>query len=315
MIRERGWAVRVEELVKSYGAVRALAGVSLEVPRGVVQAVLGPNGAGKTTLFAILSTLLVPDRGSAEVLGLDPVRQAAAVRRRIAVTFQETVLDPELTGRETLVDHGRLYGLRGRELARRVDEAVEAVQLQDALNRRTGTYSGGMKRRLELARGLLTQPELLILDEPTQGLDPQNRTYFWEQVRALPGQGTTVLLSTHAMEEAEALAHQVAIIDQGRVLTQGTPGELITNLGSEQVIVAGSGEPASLEARLRVLPFVRGTHPNGRGLRVEVDSGARRLAQLAQLAADAGFAVEEMAVRRPTLEEVFLKLTGRSLRD
>ncbi|BDG59659.1 ATP-binding cassette domain-containing protein [Caldinitratiruptor microaerophilus] len=309
-------AVVARGLTKRYGDVEALRGVDLEVPRGRIFALLGPNGAGKTTFLSILTTLLRPTSGTARVLGIDVATRPDEVRRRIGVTFQEIVLDPELTGREVLYYHGRLYGLRGAELRRRIDELVQLVALQEAAGRPTRTYSGGMKRRLELARGLLTHPEVLILDEPTQGLDPQNRAYLWDHLRELPRRfGTTVLLSTHYMEEAERLADRVAIIDHGRVVAEGTPAGLVEGLGADLVTATGRGDLHQLAERLRAEDFVQDVQVTDGQVQIGVDHGGRRLPRIAALAAEAGCSLEELAVHRPSLGDVFLRVTGRRLRD
>lgn len=309
-------AVVARGLTKRYGNVEALRGVDLEVPRGQIFALLGPNGAGKTTFLSILTTLLRPTAGTALVLGADVAAQPDAVRRRIGVTFQEIVLDPELTGREVLYYHGRLYGLSGAELRRRIDELVEMVALQEAIGRRTRTYSGGMKRRLELARGLLTRPEVLILDEPTQGLDPQNRAYLWDYLQELPRRlGTTVVLSTHYMEEAERLADRVAIIDHGRVVAEGTPAGLVEGLGADLVTATGRGDLRALAERLRSEDFVQQVQLADGQVLVGVDHGGRRLPRIAALAAETGCSLEELTVHRPSLGDVFLQVTGRRLRD
>ncbi len=218
-------------IVKRYGEVVALDGLNLAVRRGTIYALLGPNGAGKSTLIGILTTLIVPTAGEASVAGADIATQPDAVRRAIGVTFQDLVLDRDLTGRQVLDIHGRLYGQSAALRRRKIDELVALTQLADAIDRTTGTYSGGMRRRLELARGLMTEPQLLFLDEPTQGLDPQNRAAIWAYLRALNrDRGLTILLTTHAMEEAEALADTVGIIDGGRLVAEGTTAELTADI-------------------------------------------------------------------------------------
>ncbi len=318
-------------------AVDALRGIDLRVAPGSIYALLGPNGAGKTTLISILTTLLVPTSGTAQVAGFDVQTQAAEVRRRIGVTFQEVVLDQELTGRQVLDFHGRLYGLSRAETRSRIDEVAALVELTEVLDRRASRFSGGMKRRLELARGLMTAPTVLFLDEPTQGLDPQNRAGVWRYVRELrAARGMTILLTTHYMEEAEALADEVGILDHGRLVAEGTPAALVRALGSEMVRLQGSGAANGLVERLRLLPFVQkvavlagegaaeavltATPPTAEPLthfqlQVGVDNGDKRLAQIVTTAAAAGVQIHEVSVARPSLGDVFFARTGHDLRD
>jgi ABC-2 type transport system ATP-binding protein len=311
-------AIRARGLVKRYGEVTAVDGLDLGVARGVICALLGPNGAGKTTTINILTTLTRPDAGTASVAGFDVVKQANEVRQRIGVTFQDIVLDPDLTGRQVLDVHARLYRIGREERKRRMAELVALVQLEGALDRLVKTYSGGMKRRLELARGLMTSPEVLFLDEPTQGLDPQNRVGIWEYIRDLRArQGLSLLLTTHYMDEAEALADQVGIVDQGRLVAQGTPQSLVAELGADVIRIAGSGDSSHLVAQLGDLPFVdKVSHRPEAGLiQIGVDNGSRRLAEVVTLASGNGYLIEDIAVARPSLGDVFLKYTGRALRD
>ena len=303
-------------LIKRYGDVTALDGVDLGVAGGSIYALLGPNGAGKTTTINILTTLAQPSAGTASVAGYDVVRQADEVRRRIGVTFQDLVIDPDLTGRQVLDIHGRLYR-QPRDLRRqKIAELTELVQLGDAIDRLVKTYSGGMKRRLELARGLMTDPQVVFLDEPTQGLDPQNRATIWDYIRALRRErGLTLLLTTHYMEEAEALADTVGIIDHGRMVAEGAPAALVAELGADLIRITGQGDTAHLVAQLRQLPFVDRVTPGERMIEIGVDSGSRRIAEVVAQASGNGFAIEDVAVARPSLGDVFLKYTGRALRD
>jgi ABC-2 type transport system ATP-binding protein len=311
-------AIVTRGLVKRYGDVTAVAGLDLTVPAGAIYAMLGPNGAGKTTTMSILTTLTKPDAGSAQVAGFDVVRQANEVRRRIGVTFQDIVLDPDLTGRQVLDIHARLYGVGREERRRRIHELVALVQLEAAIDRLVKTYSGGMKRRLELARGLMTTPQVLFLDEPTQGLDPQNRVGVWEHIRTLRAQqGLSLLLTTHYMEEAEALADHVGIIDGGQLVAAGTPEALVAELGADVIRVTGHGDPRHFLDQLAALPFVdRVGHRAESGLiQIGVDNGSQRLAQVVGVASGNGFAINDVSVARPSLHDVFLKYTGRALRD
>jgi ABC-2 type transport system ATP-binding protein len=310
--------IKATGLAKRYGDVVALNGVDLAIEGGQIYALLGPNGAGKTTTVNILTTLIQPTAGAASVGGHDVVRSAAAVRALIGVTFQDIVLDQDLTGREVLDVHGRLYRMPKELRRRRIAELVELVQLGDSIDRMVKTYSGGMKRRLELARGLMTDPQILFLDEPTQGLDPQNRAALWDYIRMLNRQrGLTLLLTTHFMDEAEALADVVGIIDQGQKVAEGTPSDLVASLGADVIRVAGRGDDTHFLEKLRALPFVDQVHQSAgeRVIQVGVDNGSRRLADVVNQASGNGYAIEDISVARPSLADVFLKYTGRKLRD
>jgi ABC-2 type transport system ATP-binding protein len=309
--------------------VQALRGVDLAVRRGEIYALLGPNGAGKTTTLSILTTLLLPTRGRATVAGYDVVAQPAEVRRQIGVTFQEIVLDQDLTGRQVLDFHGQLYGQSRTVRHQRIAELAALVELADVLDRPAEGYSGGMKRRLELARGLMTHPAVLFLDEPTQGLDPHNRAAIWRYISRLRDeQGLTLLLTTHSMEEAEALADCVGIVDHGKLAVEGAPGALIRNLGADMVTITGTGDAAALRARLQAEPYVAQVgHHTADGvdsedaavrpihIQIGVDDGDTRLAPLIGLAAASGFHIHTVAVHRPSLGDVFLAHTGHALRD
>ncbi len=319
-------AIETRDLVKTYrngsSEVQAVRGVSLLVEQGEVYALLGPNGAGKTTTLAMLSTLLTPTGGWARVAGFDVVAQAAEVRRRIGVTFQEVVLDQELTGRQVLDFHAQLYGMKKAARTQAIEEVAALVELTDVLDRKAARYSGGMKRRLELARGLMTQPAVLFLDEPTQGLDPQNRAGVWAYCRRLRDEkGMTLLLTTHSMEEAELLADRVGIVDAGRLVVEGTPAALARDMGADVIAMAGVGVPDALLDDLRAKPFVQGvTHWPAHGsdphrIQVGVDQGDRRLAEVVAAAAAFHFHIHEVSVARPSLGDVFLAHTGHSLRD
>ena len=312
-----GPAIEVSGLAKRYGDdVLAVDGIDLSVPANTIYALLGPNGAGKTTTMSILTTLIAPTSGAATVAGQDVVRHADEVRRRIGVTFQEIVLDPDLTGRETLDYHGRLYGIDKPTRKRKIDELLTLVELEEAADRRTNTYSGGMKRRLELARGLLTDPEVLFLDEPTQGLDPQNRTTIWDYIRNLKNQtGMTLMLTTHYMEEAEALADRVAIIDHGRIVAEGSPRALVDEMGSDVIRIQGAGDREAFLQKVRSLPFVQNMDSGNGLIQIGVDTGNRRLAEIVITANDCNFLIEDVSVAKPSLGDVFLKYTGRQLRD
>ena len=329
-------AIETIELTKTYttggASVPAVRGVTLAVQPAEIYALLGPNGAGKTTTIAMLTTLLLPTSGTARLAGYDVVREPDEVRKRIGVTFQEVVLDQELSGREVLDFHGQLYGMKREHRREKIAELARLVELTDALDRKAARYSGGMKRRLELARGLMTEPQVLFLDEPTQGLDPQNRAGIWTYIRRLREEkGITLLLTTHYMDEAETLADRVGIIDGGKLVAEGRPADLVRAMGADVISVKGKGLPNHLMQRLHFMPFVQHVNhvaepPQSNGgqsrpaeeeftLQIGVDFGDRRLAEVVRAAVESNVHVHEIAVARPTLGDVFLSHTGRALRD
>ena len=290
--------------------------LNLAIPTNTIYALLGPNGAGKTTTLSMLTTLIQPSSGRAQIAGFDVVQQATQVRQRIGVTFQEIVLYPDLTGRETLEFHARLYGIQKIARRAKIAELLNLVELEDAADRRTHTYSGGMKRRLELARGLLTDPAVLFLDEPTQGLDPQNRANIWDYIRRLKTQSAmTILLTTHYMDEAEALADQVGIMDHGKIMAEGTPAELIAQMGADNVQIMGHGSQAMFSERIQARPYVESFNASDGILQIGVDAGNRRLVDIVEIANQCSFTIEDISVSKPSLGDVFLKFTGRQLRD
>ena len=291
-------------------------GVDLSIPANRIYGLLGPNGAGKTTMISILTTLLEPTAGEAQVLGLDVVKQASDVRQRIGVTFQEMVLDDELTGRQVMDYHGRLYRMGKAERKTKIEELLALVELEEAAERKAKTYSGGMKRRLELARALMTTPEVLFLDEPTLGLDPQTRARIWDYLRALKEEGgMTLLMTTHYMDEAEELADTVGIIDRGKLVAEGTPRELIEQMGADTIHVVGEGDRDGFVENVRALPFVQTVDVGRTVIQIGVDSGSKRLVEIISQATGSDFAVEDITVAKPSLGDVFLKYTGRRLRD
>lgn len=309
-------AIEARGLVKQYDEVTAVAGIDLQIPAHSIYALLGPNGAGKTTTINMLTTLTRPTAGSAKVAGYDVVDQADEVRKCIGVTFQEIILDPDLTGRQILDIHAQLYRLSKQERLRRIIELVELVQMGFWIDRPVRTYSGGIKRRLELARGLITEPQVLFLDEPTYGLDPQNRASIWDYLRELNQQrGLTLLLTTHYMEEAEAMANAVGIIDHGKLVAEGSPSDLIAAMGADVIRIKGQGDVRHFVMQIKQLPFVEQIQyieKNGL-ISVYVDNGNRRLVELVNVANGNGFNVEDIAVVRPSLGDVFLRHTGRLL--
>ena len=312
-----GSAIEARGLVKQYGEeVLALDGVDLSIPANRIYGLLGPNGAGKTTMISILTTLIEPTAGDAKVLGLDVVKQASDVRKRIGVTFQEMVLDDELTGRQVMDYHGRLYRMGKAERSKKIEELLALVELEEAAERKAKTYSGGMKRRLELARALMTTPEVLFLDEPTLGLDPQTRARIWDYLRALKEEGgMTLLMTTHYMDEAEVLADTVGIIDRGKLVAEGTPPELIQQMGADTIHVTGEGGRDAFVENVRALPFVQTVNVGRTVIQIGVDSGSKRLVEIISQATSSAFAVEDITVAKPSLGDVFLKYTGRRLRD
>jgi ABC-2 type transport system ATP-binding protein len=308
-------AIVAEGLSKRFGQVRALNGIDLQQQNGTVLGMLGPNGAGKTTTVRILTTLLVPDGGRARVAGLDVVAQAAAVRRLMGLSGQYAAVDPYLTGRENLAMIGRLYGLGRRAARRRAGELLERFDLVKAADRMARTYSGGMRRRLDVAASLVARPPVLFLDEPTTGLDPRGRIALWELLGELTDQGASLLLTTQYMEEAERLADTIVVIDHGRVIASGTPGELKTRIGGNRLELQTlpGGDPRPLAQALAGL----GTGPpviDARMARVilPVKDGPEVLAELARRLTASGLRVADLALRRPSLEDVFLTLTGQS---
>src|SRR5215213_10303338 len=304
-------AILVEGLAKRFGDVVALDGIDFTVPAGTVFGLLGPNGAGKTTAIRILTTILPPDRGRAEVLGLDVARQADEVRQRIGLAGQYAAVDPNLTGRENLRLTGRLAQLPTTDARVRADELLERFELTDAADRPARTYSGGMRRRLDVAAALVQRPPVVFLDEPTTGLDIHSRNALWEMIRELVADGTTVLLTTQYLEEADRLAHRIAVVDDGRVIANDTPAALKAQLGST-VIELGMDEAARalqagdlLAERLQARP-----ERDGATVRLTSDDGSRLLIDVLRQLDDHQLAPSTLAVREPSMDDVFLALTG-----
>ena len=306
-------AIEAEGLVKNYGTTKALAGFDLAVPAGTVYGLLGPHGAGKTTPVRVFATLLRPDGGRAQVLGPDVVTGAAQVRRQIGLTGQYAALDEYLTGRANLVMIGRLSRLTAGAARRRADEMLERFDLTGAAGRAVKTYSGGMRRRLDLAASLIGYPSVLFLDEPTTGLDPNARAMTWDIVRGLAADGTTLLLTTQYLEEADQLARRVAVMDGGKVIAEGTPDELKSSVGGahlEVVLAAGADVEAAITA---VKPHAAGTiqpDEDGRRLSVPVVAAEGLTTGVVRALDAAGVAVNDVTIRRASLDDVFLSLTG-----
>ncbi|MFI6804100.1 ATP-binding cassette domain-containing protein [Streptomyces luteogriseus] len=303
-------AIIVEGAEKTYGDKKALDGLDLTVARGTVHGVLGPNGAGKTTLVRVLSTLLRPDAGRIEVAGHDVVREAYAVRLRIGLLGQHAALDEELGGRQNLELFGRLHHLGARRARARAGELLERFDLTDTGRKAVRQYSGGMRRRLDLAASLITEPEVLFLDEPTTGLDPRGRAEVWASVRSLVGGGTTVLLTTQYLEEADQLADRISVVDAGRVIAEGTADELKAETGGDRidVILRNAGQ---LGAAVALLPLTGvSVDADRRLLSAPVTDRMEALSGVVRALQEAGIEAEDVALRRPTLDEVFLHLTG-----
>jgi ABC-2 type transport system ATP-binding protein len=310
--------IEAEGLVKRYGAVQALAGVDLSVVRGSILALLGPNGAGKTTAVRILTTRTVPDRGWARVAGFDVHKQPGQVRRRIGVTAQDVTVDGLLTGRQNLVMTGQLSGLSRSVAAQRATELLERFALGEAGGRVAKSYSGGMRRRLDLAASLMASPPVLFLDEPTTGLDPTSRADVWCTIRDLTDQGVTVLLTTQYLDEADQLAERVVVVDHGRAIAEGTPAELKRSIGGARLEVTLS-ERASFDVVASALaPFVEGAPraiDDGRRVFAPVASRTGLATTVVRALDAAGISVDDVEVRQPSLDDVFFALTGRPAED
>jgi ABC-2 type transport system ATP-binding protein len=308
-------AILVEGLKKRFGTNDALRGLDLVVEQGTVLGLLGPNGAGKTTAVRILATLLMPDAGRAEVAGFDVVTQAAALRSHIGLTGQYAAVDEYLTGRENLEMVGRLYHLPKRQARQRAEELLARFDLADAAHRIAKTYSGGMRRRLDLAASLIMAPPVLFLDEPTTGLDPRSRMAMWEVIGELVAGGTTLLLTTQYMEEADQLAHRIAVIDHGRVIAEGTSDELKARIGGERLAVTVARGSNLDTARRALAPYGDGelyVDAERRTILVPVTNGARLLADVVRDLDAAAVHLEDFGLRRPTMDDVFLTLTGHA---
>ena len=316
-------AIETVDLVKVYGGdTRALDGVTFQVAPGELFGLLGPNGAGKTTAIKILSTLLAPTAGSANVLGFDVAAQPHEVRQRLGLALQTPTLDALSTGHETLELAGRLHRMSGADIRRRARDLMELVGLTSVGKKLTGTYSGGMKRRLDLASALMHQPELLILDEPTEGLDPQSRTALWEELERISRAGTTMLLTTHYMEEADRLCSRLAIIDNGQIVIEGAPSDLKRSIGADTVVLQLDGADGDLERqRSDVLQLLDGMidresvalHPTGVAL--AVPNAGSAIPDLLRRLDGNGVRIVGLQMSQPSLDDVFMKYTGRHIRE
>ncbi|MFE4304613.1 ATP-binding cassette domain-containing protein [Streptomyces sp. NPDC056891] len=313
-------AIYAEGLVKTFGDVRALDGVDLDVPEGTVLGLLGPNGAGKTTAVRVLTTLLQPDSGRAVVAGIDVLKDPDEVRRRIGLSGQFAAVDEYLTGRENLQMVGQLYQMRAKDAKVRADELLERFNLADAADRTAKTYSGGMRRRLDLAAALVVSPPVMFMDEPTTGLDPRNRQGLWEVIKELVAGGTTLLLTTQYLEEADHLAHDICVVDHGKVIARGTSDQLKAQTGGErvEVVVHESGmigDARDVLARYGIEGIGHGevsVEDHTRKLTVPVAGGAKLLAEVIRDLDAVGVEIDDIGLRRPTLDDVFISLTGHA---
>ncbi|MCX4747073.1 ATP-binding cassette domain-containing protein [Kitasatospora sp. NBC_01287] len=306
-------AIRAENLVKTFGDVRALDGVSLDVPEGTVLGLLGPNGAGKTTTVKVLTTLLRPDSGGAVVAGVDVLKHPNRVRSLIGLSGQYAAVDEYLTGRENLRMVGELYQMSARDAKARARELLAWFNLTEAADRTAKTYSGGMRRRLDLAAALVVRPPVMFLDEPTTGLDPRNRLALWGVIESLVEQGTTLLLTTQYLEEADRLAHDIAVVDHGRVIARGTADQLKAQIGGERVEVVVH-DPELIATAVEALKGYAVGEPslerNTRRITMPVTGGAKVLADVIRELDARGVEIDDIGLRRPTLDDVFLSLTG-----
>ncbi|CAG0996668.1 Linearmycin resistance ATP-binding protein LnrL [Flavobacteriales bacterium] len=314
------YAIETSGITKRFDEVNAVNKISISVKPGELFGLLGPNGAGKTTLISMLSTMIEPSGGSALVWGHNVMKDADAVRQNIGVVFQDTTLDDRLTGRENLDLHGRLYGLDGKTRKERIKEVLSLVELTERADAIVKTYSGGMMRRLEIARGLMHHPHVLFLDEPTLGLDPQTRMHIWDYIKKLnKEEGVTILLTTHYMEEADKLCDRIAIIDNGEIVALDTPQNLKNSLGGD-VITLGLGNPDDVDKLYNsyqkdgcanIITITQ----NQNEVFITVNNGERQIPHILLLASQAGISIISVSLRKPTLDDVFIHYTGRAIRD
>ncbi len=307
--------IEVVDLEHTFGEVEAVRGISFAVKKGEIFSFLGPNGAGKSTTINILITLLPLQKGRVRVAGHDVAREPRKVREVIGIVFQEEVLDRDLTVWETMEFHGRIYGIPRDERRRRIEDLLAVVELDARRNERTKNLSGGMKRRLQIARGLLTRPEVLFLDEPTLGLDPQTRMRIWDYIRQVNESGTTIFMTTHYMEEADMLSDRISIMDHGRIVISGTPDELKNTLG-EDVVYLETGDDSGAREFLLGMEEVRSITGSPRGLSVAISAdGSHALPRIIDRLREAGIEIVSVNLKKPTMDDVFVHYTGRELRD
>ncbi len=309
-------AVTTSGLGRRFGQVTAVESLDLTIDRGEIFGLLGPNGAGKTTTISMLATLLPPTSGSASIAGHNIYREKDAIRRSIGLVFQDPSTDEELSAVENMDFHGRLYGVSRSLRQERIPELLRMVDLSDRANDRVKTFSGGMKRRLEIARGFLHHPTVLFLDEPTTGLDPQTRRAIWDHIiRINMSEELTILLTTHSMEEADALCRRVAIMDHGRLMAIGLPSQLKDELGGDVISLEMERDPASLEALFRDQGWVRAVRSLDNRIDITVQGGEQRIPEILFMLEKAGFRASSVTLKKPTLEDVFIHHTGRGIRD
>jgi len=307
--------IEVVDLEHTFGEVEAVRGISFAVKKGEIFSFLGPNGAGKSTTINVLITLLPLQKGRVRVAGHDVAREPRKVREVIGIVFQEEVLDRDLTVWETMEFHGRIYGIPRDERRRRIEDLLAVVELDARRNERTKNLSGGMKRRLQIARGLLTRPEVLFLDEPTLGLDPQTRMRIWDYIRQVNEAGTTIFMTTHYMEEADMLSDRISIMDHGRIVISGTPDELKNTLG-EDVVYLETGDDSGAREFLLGMEEVRSITGSPRGLSVAISAdGSHALPRIIDRLREAGIEIVSVNLKKPTMDDVFVHYTGRELRD
>jgi ABC-2 type transport system ATP-binding protein len=308
--------IRVEQLTRKFDDFTAVDRISFAVPAGELFGLLGPNGAGKTTTINMLSTLLRPTSGLAEVAGFDVIRNRDQVRRNIGIVFQEPALDSQLTGRENLDFHAMMYGMGREERRRKIDEVLDLVELTEKARVQVRNYSGGMKRRLEIARGLIHHPRILFLDEPTLGLDTQTRRHIWDYIKKLNRErGVTIILTTHYMEEADFLCGRVAIMDHGTFAALDVPEKLKDGLGGDVISLELEGNGEALETEFLALDWIRKIKVHDNVFSLTMEKGERRIPELIGLAQKAGVAVNCVELRKPSLEDVFLYFTGKTIRE
>ena len=310
------YAVQTEGIARSFGDVKAVDGIDLHIPSGEIYGFLGPNGAGKTTLVRMLITLLMPTAGRGTVAGFDIVRKSNEIRLRIGAALQDAALDPKQTGREILRLQGRLYGLSRSEVNARLDDLAGLIDIGDAIDRFVGTYSGGMKRRLDLAAALIHNPQILFLDEPTTGLDPISRTRVWEEVRRVNVDlGVTIFLTTQYLEEADELADRVGIINRGKLMTEGTPTDLKRSLGNDVIIARVDGQAEQAREAVGSLSGVAGVEIRGSEVLIQVSNGAAEISSIALALNQRNVDVSEIILRTPTLDDVFLSVAGARMEE
>lgn len=308
-------AIEVKGLAKKFNGFAAVDGINFEIKEGEIFGLLGPNGAGKTTTISMLSTILKPTSGSATINGFNLATQQNDVRMSIGIVFQDPSLDDELTGRENLDFHGRLYGVNSKERKEKIKAVLELVELEEKADSQVKTYSGGMKRRLELARGLIHMPKILFLDEPTIGLDPQTRRKLWEYIKRINSEkGTTMILTTHYMEEADFLCNRIAIVDKGKIIASNTPEKLKQVLGGD-VITLEASEPESLKKVVGKMAGINEVTIFGDKLNVTANNGSTVLPRIIKVAHDNGVSIRSATLKSPSLEDVFIHYTGRAIRE